>query len=88
MKTILITGANRGIGLELTKQYAAEGWRVFACSREPQKSVALNSLAKQYPELIKAHVLDVADHAQIERLEQTLSNESIDILINLSLIHI
>jgi NAD(P)-dependent dehydrogenase (short-subunit alcohol dehydrogenase family) len=82
MNTILITGANRGIGLELTKQYADDGWRIFACSREPQKSVALNNLAKQYPELIKIHVLDVADHVQIERLAQTLSNEPIDILMN------
>jgi NAD(P)-dependent dehydrogenase (short-subunit alcohol dehydrogenase family) len=82
MKTILITGANRGIGLELTKQYAVEGCRVVACSRDPKKSVALNSMATKYPELIKIHALDVSDSAQIERLAQTLSNEPIDILIN------
>jgi NAD(P)-dependent dehydrogenase (short-subunit alcohol dehydrogenase family) len=82
MKTILITGANRGIGLELTKQYAVEGWRVLACSREPHKSDTLNKLATKYPELIKVHALDVADSAQIESLAQTLSSEPIDILIN------
>ena len=91
MNTTLITGANRGIGLEFCRQYAAEGWRVLACSRHPEKSDALNKLAVQYPELIKMHVLDVADHAQIERLAQVLANESaeellaghpIDLLIN------
>ena len=82
MKTVLITGANRGIGLELTKQYAVEGWRVLACSRTPHKSDALNKLATKYPELIDVHALDVADPAQIEHLAQTLSNQSIDILIN------
>jgi NAD(P)-dependent dehydrogenase (short-subunit alcohol dehydrogenase family) len=82
MKTILITGANRGIGLELTKQYAVDGWRVLACSRNPLKSDALNNLATKYQELIKVQALDVADPAQIERLAQTLANEPIDVLIN------
>ena len=82
MKTTLITGANRGIGLEFCRQYAADGWRVLACSRYPEKSDALNKLAAQYPELIKMHALDVADHVQIERLAQVLADESIDLLIN------
>jgi len=82
MKTTLITGANRGIGLEFTKQYAADGWRVIACSRHPENSDALNKLAIQYPDLVKIQALDVADHVQIERLAQILANESIDLLIN------
>ena len=82
MKTTLITGANRGIGLEFARQYAEDGWHVLACCRHPDKSNALKELAAQYPELIKIHPLDVADHAQIERLAQTLANESIDLLIN------
>ena len=82
MKTTLITGANRGIGLEFSRQYAAEGWRVLACSRNPEKSSELNKLAAQYPELIKILALDVSDHEQIERLGQELSDESIDLLIN------
>jgi NAD(P)-dependent dehydrogenase (short-subunit alcohol dehydrogenase family) len=82
MKTTLITGANRGIGLEFVRQYAADGWRVFACSRNPVKSTALNKLAAQYPELIKIQALDVADPAQIDRLGQALATEAIDILIN------
>lgn len=82
MKTTLITGANRGIGLEFCRQYAADGWRVLACSRLPERSDALNGLAAQYPELIKVHALDVADHVEIERLAQVLADESIDLLIN------
>jgi NAD(P)-dependent dehydrogenase (short-subunit alcohol dehydrogenase family) len=82
MKTTLITGVNRGIGLEFVRQYAADGWRVLACSRHPEKSTALNKLAAQYPELIKIHALDVADPAQIDRFGQALANEAIDLLIN------
>jgi NAD(P)-dependent dehydrogenase (short-subunit alcohol dehydrogenase family) len=82
MKTTLITGANRGIGLEFVRQYAADGWRVLACRRLPEKSTALNKLAAQSPELIKIHALDVADPAQIDQLGQALATESIDLLLN------
>ena len=82
MKTALITGANRGIGLEFAKQYAADGWRVLACSRHPEKSDALNKLAARYPDLIQVRALDVADHAQIDQSARQLADESIDLLIN------
>lgn len=82
MKTTLITGANRGIGLEFARQYVADGWSVLACCRNPGKSDELNKLAVQYPELIKILALDVSDHAQIERLAQELSDKPIDLLIN------
>ena len=82
MKTTLITGANRGIGLEFCRQFAQDGWRVLACSRYPEKSDALNKLAAQHPERINIHALDVADHVQIDRLAQVLADESIDLLIN------
>ena len=82
MKTTLITGANRGIGLEFSRQFAADGWCVLACSRHPEKSDALNKLAAKYPEQITVHALDVADHEQIKRLAQTLANKSIDLLIS------
>jgi len=82
VKTALITGANRGIGLEFCRQYAADGWRVLACSRYPEKSDELNRLASRNPELIKVHALDVADHLEIDRLGQILADESIDLLIN------
>jgi NAD(P)-dependent dehydrogenase (short-subunit alcohol dehydrogenase family) len=82
MPTTLITGANRGIGLELAKQYAADGWRVLACCRHPEKSDALNKLALQHPGLVQIHLLDVTDLAQVDQLAKTLANESIDLLMN------
>ncbi len=82
MQTLLITGANRGIGLEFCNQYAADGWRVLACCRDPGKADALTRLAARYPEQIKLHALDVTNHAQIEQLARTLSDETIDLLIN------
>jgi len=82
MNTVLITGANRGIGLEFAKQYAVDGWRVLACCRSPEKSDELNKLASLYPERIKLHTLEVTDHAQIESLARALSGVAIDLLIN------
>jgi len=82
VNTVLITGANRGLGLEFTRQYAADGWRVLACCRQPEKSASLVKLAGLYPEGIKVHFLDVADHIQIDSLGQELADESIDLLIN------
>ena len=82
MRTALITGTNRGIGLEFVRQYAVDGWRVFACCRNPAVADALNRLAAQYPERVSIHPLDVTNHQQIEQLAQTLSNQAIDLLIN------
>ena len=82
METTLITGANRGIGLEFSRQLAEDGWCVLACSRDLEKSDALNKLAAEYPERITLYSLDVADHGQIEKLSQTLANKPIDLLIN------
>lgn len=40
---VLVTGANRGLGLEFTKQYAADGWDVLACCCHPQSATALQA---------------------------------------------
>lgn len=82
MKTALITGTNRGIGLEFVRQYAKDGWRVLACCRHPAAADALNRLSAQYPSQITIHSLDVANHPQIEQLSQALSKQTIDLLIN------
>jgi NAD(P)-dependent dehydrogenase (short-subunit alcohol dehydrogenase family) len=79
--TALITGANRGIGLEFAKQYAEAGWNVLACCRDPQSAKALNTLAEIYHNL-KIYPLDVANFTQIESLASHLSNSTIDLLIN------
>ena len=78
---VLITGANRGLGLEFTKQYAADGWNVLACCRHPQSAMQLQALAQTKPS-IKIVSLDVADFAQIDALALQLKNASIDVLIN------
>jgi NAD(P)-dependent dehydrogenase (short-subunit alcohol dehydrogenase family) len=78
---VLITGANRGIGLEFTQQYAQDGWDVLACCRDPQHAGTLQALAKSYAN-IRILLLDVADFAQIDALALQLKNDKIDVLIN------
>jgi NAD(P)-dependent dehydrogenase (short-subunit alcohol dehydrogenase family) len=80
MATVLITGANRGLGLEFCKQYANDGWRVLACCREPKSATHLTQLANQFPNL-SILSLDVSDLAQIETLSKQLDDTSIDVLL-------
>lgn len=77
----LITGANRGIGLEFTKQYAEDGWNVLACCRDPESATALKALASTNKN-IQIFKLDVSDFNQIDALALQLKNEAIDLLIN------
>jgi len=80
-ETILITGSNRGIGLELTRQYAAQGWQVQACCRHPEQATALKQLADKYPD-ITLHTLDVTRQDQVQKLAADLHDCPIDILFN------
>ncbi len=82
MPNLLITGANRGIGLEFARQYTAAGWRVFACCRTPDKAAALKQLTSDHPGLLSVHALDVADFEQIDRLATELASQEIDLLLN------
>jgi NAD(P)-dependent dehydrogenase (short-subunit alcohol dehydrogenase family) len=77
MPTVLITGANRGLGLEFARQYAADGWRVIATSRDPDKADALKALGPR----VAVHRLDVADLAATAALGRTLAAETIDVVI-------
>lgn len=78
MPTVMITGSNRGIGLEFVRQYAAEGWRVLAACRAPRNAKELAAISGD----VKIHSLDVADDYQVAALAKTLADEPIDILIN------
>lgn len=82
MSTVLVTGSNRGLGLEFVRQYAADNWRVHACCRNPQAAAELQALAKSYQPLIEIHELDVTDFAAIEALADRLRGTAIDVLIN------
>ena len=78
MTTILITGANRGIGLEFVRQYAAEGTDIIACCREPDKADPLKAIKGK----IRVMALDVSDAASVAALKEALGEAPIDILIN------
>jgi len=78
---VLITGANRGIGLEFSRQYAEAGWKVIACCRDLKQATGLQELVNIYPD-IQVYALDVADFAAIEALALALKDVKIDVLIN------
>ena len=80
-KNILITGANRGIGLEFVRQYIDESEKIFACCRTPENAYELNKLA-QLSEKIEIIPLDVTNEHQIMALQQRLAQEKLDLLIN------
>jgi len=79
--TILITGANRGLGLKFTELYAKKKFNVFATCRAPQNANSLLKLAEQN-ELITVHPLDVGINEEIEDLAYKIKDVPIDILIN------
>lgn len=81
MPTVLVTGASRGLGLEFTRQYAAAGWQVLACARDPAGATALRGTAASSGR-VSLHALDVEDHGSIDRLASQLADASIDVLIN------
>lgn len=81
MSTLFITGANRGIGLELVKVFAAKGWRVLACCRHPEGAAELQSLAAAASG-VTIHRLEVTDAGQIAALATELAGTPIDILLN------
>lgn len=82
MPTVLITGANRGLGLEFAKQYAGAGWTVIACCRDRGTADELRILAKANEGRVKVERLDVLDHATIDAVAETYRGQPIDILIN------
>jgi NAD(P)-dependent dehydrogenase (short-subunit alcohol dehydrogenase family) len=80
-ETVLITGANQGIGLEFAKEYAAKGWTVIATHRRSTTPEELAALAAQYPK-VRIERMDVTDPAQIAALGVKLKGMPIDILLS------
>jgi NAD(P)-dependent dehydrogenase (short-subunit alcohol dehydrogenase family) len=82
MPTLLLTGANRGIGLELMKQFTPLGWTIHATCRDPASATDLRQIADEAKGRVTIHRLEATDHSQIEALGKTLSAVPIDILFN------
>ena len=84
MSTVLITGANRGLGFGLVDVYAADGWTVLACCRSPQSATDLMALRDSSQGKVSIHQVDVADHASIDALADSLKGQPIDVLLNVA----
>ncbi len=80
MSTVLVTGASRGLGLEFTRQYLAEGWKVIAACRDPRAASALRALQANQAGLTVVDV-DVADGASVKRAAAAVQ-VPLDIVIN------
>ena len=79
--TVLITGANRGIGLEFVQQISARGWNVIATTRNPAEATELQAVAKDHPGVV-VEKLDVTDHPAIDALVARYKDQPIDVLIS------
>tara|TARA_B110000037_G_scaffold40964_2_gene50669 strand:+ start:932 stop:1621 length:690 start_codon:yes stop_codon:yes gene_type:complete len=79
--TVLITGTNRGLGLEFVEQYSQLGWKVLACCRDLNNANELFNLQKKFPS-IEILELDVGNLNDINVLSNKLKDRTIDVLIN------
>ena len=79
--SVLITGANRGLGLEWARQYAEAGWRVYASCRRPIEAEDLYALGRRNLRL-SVHRLDVTDSEQLRTLQLDLEEARVDVLLN------
>jgi len=84
MQRCLVTGANRGLGLEFTRQLLARGARVLACCRDPDRADELKTLRQEYGEELIVHALDVADAEAIAALPEAAAKhlQRVDLLVN------
>src|ERR1700682_2292211 len=79
MSSILITGANRGLGLEFARQYGADGWDVIATARNPKSSEELQQLAKN--KNVSLRSLEVTSDESVKQLAKTMAGKPIDLLV-------
>ena len=82
MATYVVTGANRGIGLELVAQLVAQGHHVLATARQPERAEALSALTSAHPGQLEILALDVSDPASITAFGQAVGDRPVDVLIN------
>jgi NAD(P)-dependent dehydrogenase (short-subunit alcohol dehydrogenase family) len=79
--TVLITGANRGIGLEFVRQYAERGWQVIATCRNPARAAKLQAIAAEYAN-VEVEALDIANAGSVAGLAERLDGRPVDVLLN------
>jgi NAD(P)-dependent dehydrogenase (short-subunit alcohol dehydrogenase family) len=82
MPSTLITGANRGLGLEFARQYLGDGWQVYATCRNPATASELRRLAENSNDKLRILAMDVTDPASIQAAATELDGEAIDLLLN------
>ena len=82
MSSVLITGANRGLGLEFAAEYAADGWQVFAACRSPAAAEKIKDLARKTGDRVSVVAMDVTDMGSIRNAAVQLKDAAIDVLIN------
>ena len=84
MKRILITGANRGLGLGLTQAYLKRGERVFATCRTPDQAEDLAALKAAYPQMLGVLPLDISEAESIQQCAARVAEQvsGVDLLIN------
>ena len=82
MPSLLVTGANRGLGLAFTRRYSADGWTVTAACREPETATELEQLVESSDGKVTIEKLDVLDHEAIDALATQQRGQSLDLLIN------
>jgi NAD(P)-dependent dehydrogenase (short-subunit alcohol dehydrogenase family) len=84
MQTVLVTGANRGIGLEFVRQYLAQGAHVFAACRQPDQAESLQTLCQTYPQTLTLVSLDLSNEESIRRCADEVKEQTqhLDILVN------
>jgi len=82
MPSSLITGANRGLGLEFARQYLADDWQVYAACRDPDSASELRHLADGSGHKLRIMALDVTDASSIKAAAAELDGQAIDLLLN------
>ena len=82
MPSTLITGANRGLGFEFSRQYLADGWQVYATCRDPASASKLRHLAEESNNKLRILAMEVTDPASIHTAATELDGHAIDLLLN------
>ena len=79
--TVLVTGANRGLGLAWAQQYAERDWSVIATARKPDEASALKALMAKHP-AVRIETLDATDPQSVGAFAKRLTGVPIDVLVN------